>query len=83
MPTLDQSTTTASSTIHSSKTPRLGLTGPRQADDARGRRTLRAEGNCRGYPHQFGSNATRAERSVEDVDFSTDLMRLATGGGSH
>lgn len=33
-----------------------------------------------GYQHQFGGNATRAERSVTDVDFSTDLMRLATGG---
>lgn len=33
-----------------------------------------------GYQHQFGGNATRAERSVDDVDFTTDLMRLATGG---
>jgi FMN reductase len=33
-----------------------------------------------GYQHQFGGNATNAERSVADVDFSTDLMRLAAGG---
>ncbi|MFI6060095.1 hypothetical protein [Streptomyces sp. NPDC051286] len=33
-----------------------------------------------GYSHQFGGNATRAERGVEDVDFSTDLMRLTAGG---
>jgi FMN reductase len=36
--------------------------------------------NWGGYQHQFGSNATGAERSVADVDFDTDLMRLATGG---
>jgi FMN reductase len=41
-----------------------------------------AEGNWDGYQHQFGGNATRAQRSVDDVDFSTDLMRLAAGGGS-
>jgi FMN reductase len=33
-----------------------------------------------GYRHQFSGNATNAERSVADVDFSTDLMRLAAGG---
>ena len=33
-----------------------------------------------GYQHQFAGNATNAERSVADVDFSTDLMRLAAGG---
>ncbi|MFB6704089.1 CE1759 family FMN reductase [Streptomyces sp. NPDC056333] len=33
-----------------------------------------------GYQHQFGGNATRAEHTVEDVDFTTDLMRLAAGG---
>ncbi|MGS2645436.1 CE1759 family FMN reductase [Streptosporangium sp. LJ11] len=33
-----------------------------------------------GYQHQFGGNATRAERSADDVDFTTDLMRLAAGG---
>jgi FMN reductase len=33
-----------------------------------------------GYNHQFGGNATRAERSATDVDFTTDLMRLAAGG---
>jgi FMN reductase len=36
--------------------------------------------NWGGYQHQFGGNATGAERSVADVDFDTDLMRLATGG---
>lgn len=33
-----------------------------------------------GYQHQFSGNATRAERGAADVDFSTDLMRLAAGG---
>jgi FMN reductase len=40
-----------------------------------------AESNWDGYQHEFGGNATRAQRSVDDVDFSTDLMRLAAGGG--
>lgn len=34
-----------------------------------------------GYHHQFSGNATRSERAADDVDFSTDLMRLAAGGG--
>ena len=34
-----------------------------------------------GYQHQFSGNATRAERDAADVDFDTDLMRLAAGGG--
>jgi FMN reductase len=38
--------------------------------------------NWTGYQHQFGGNATRAERSAADIDFDTDLMRLATGGRS-
>ncbi|QAY72236.1 NADH-dependent FMN reductase [Agromyces protaetiae] len=33
-----------------------------------------------GYQHRFAGNATRAERSAADVDFDTDLMRLAVGG---
>ena len=33
-----------------------------------------------GYQHQFGGNATGAARTLADVDFDTDLMRLATGG---
>ena len=41
-----------------------------------------ADSNWDGYQHQFGGNATRAHRSVEDVDFDTDLMRLAAGGSS-
>ena len=40
-----------------------------------------AEDGWRGYQHQFGGAATRAERTVADVDFGTDLMRLAAGGG--
>ena len=32
------------------------------------------------YQHQFAGNATRAERGAPDVDFDTDLMRLAAGG---
>ncbi|MGO4301276.1 CE1759 family FMN reductase [Leifsonia sp. RAF41] len=34
------------------------------------------------YKHQFSGNATLAERTASDVDFSTDLMRLAAGGQS-
>jgi len=41
-----------------------------------------ADGNWAGYQHQFAGNATRAERSAPDVDFTSDLMRLAAGGGS-
>lgn len=33
-----------------------------------------------GYQHTFGGNATRSEKGTADVDFSSDLMRLATGG---
>ena len=33
-----------------------------------------------GYQHQFAGNARRAERSAEDVDFDSPLMRLAAGG---
>lgn len=33
-----------------------------------------------GYQHEFGGNATRAEKETVDVDFGSDLMRLATGG---
>jgi FMN reductase len=40
-----------------------------------------ADSNWDGYQHEFGGNATRAKRSVDEVDFSTDLMRLAAGGG--
>ena len=40
-----------------------------------------AEANWAGYQHQFGGNAVRTQRSVDDVDFSTDLMHLAAGGG--
>ena len=32
------------------------------------------------YQHQFGGNAARAEQTADDVDFSSRLMRLATGG---
>lgn len=35
-----------------------------------------------GYQHQFAGNAAAAERSAADVNFDTDLMRLATGGSS-
>jgi FMN reductase len=33
-----------------------------------------------GYQHRFDGNATRAERTVGDVDFDTSIMRLARGG---
>lgn len=35
-----------------------------------------------GYQHQFAGNAAEAERSAADVNFDTDLMRLAAGGSS-
>jgi FMN reductase len=38
-----------------------------------------ADGGWGGYQHSFGGNATRAERTADDVDFDTDLMRLARG----
>ena len=33
-----------------------------------------------GYQHQFGGNATQAQRKAEDVNLDSDLMRLAAGG---
>lgn len=39
-----------------------------------------AEDQWGSYQHSFGSNATRAERTGDDVDLDTDLMRLARGG---
>jgi FMN reductase len=33
-----------------------------------------------GYRHSFAGNAAEAERAASDVDFDTDLMRLAAGG---
>jgi FMN reductase len=33
-----------------------------------------------GYQHEFGGNATRSEKETADVDFDSDLMRLAAGG---
>lgn len=39
-----------------------------------------ADDNWSTYQHQFAGNATRAQRSAADVDFDTDLMRLAAGG---
>jgi FMN reductase len=41
-----------------------------------------ADSNWSGYDHQFGGNAAKAQRSLDDVDFTTDLMRLATGGSA-
>ena len=32
------------------------------------------------YQHDFAGNATRADRSSEDLDFDSPLMRLAAGG---
>jgi FMN reductase len=32
------------------------------------------------YKHRFAGNATRAERTSGDLDFDSDLMRLAAGG---
>ena len=39
-----------------------------------------AAGNWARHQHVFGGNASSAERTIEDVDFDTDLMRLAAGG---
>jgi FMN reductase len=39
-----------------------------------------ADQNWAGYQHQFAGNSTRAERTVTDIDFDSDLMRLAAGG---
>ncbi|MBS1679635.1 MAG: NAD(P)H-dependent oxidoreductase [Actinobacteria bacterium] len=39
-----------------------------------------ADRNWSAHQHEFGGNATRAERTGADVDFDSDLMRLATGG---
>jgi len=33
-----------------------------------------------GYQHQFAGNASRAERTADDLDFDSPLMRLAAGG---
>jgi FMN reductase len=35
-----------------------------------------------GYQHEFAGNAARAERTADDVDFDSPLMRLAAGGGA-
>jgi FMN reductase len=39
-----------------------------------------ADRNWSVHQHEFGGNATRAERRSDDVDFDSDLMRLARGG---
>lgn len=39
-----------------------------------------ADGGWGGYQHSFAGHATRAEQGASDVDFDTDLMRLARGG---
>lgn len=41
-----------------------------------------ADDNWAAHDHEFGGNATRADRSGTDVDFDTDLMRLAAGGSA-
>ncbi|MFT4147550.1 MAG: NAD(P)H-dependent oxidoreductase [Micrococcaceae bacterium] len=38
-----------------------------------------AESGWSKYQHQFAGNATRSERTSEDTDFTTDLMKLARG----
>jgi FMN reductase len=37
-------------------------------------------GNWTRHEHAFGGSANGAVRTIEDVDFDTDLMRLAAGG---
>jgi FMN reductase len=39
-----------------------------------------ADDNWDDHQHQFAGNATRAVRSAPDIDFDSDLMRLAAGG---
>ncbi|GAA1033380.1 MULTISPECIES: CE1759 family FMN reductase [Amycolatopsis] len=39
-----------------------------------------ADSGWNGYQHTFGGQAVRAEKSAADLDFDTDLMRLAAGG---
>ena len=39
-----------------------------------------ADRNWSAHQHEFAGNATRSERTSADVDFDSDLMRLATGG---
>jgi FMN reductase len=39
-----------------------------------------ADRNWSAHQHEFGGNATRADRTAADVNFDSDLMRLATGG---
>jgi len=39
-----------------------------------------AESGWAGYQHQFAGNATRSDRGAADINFDTDLMRLAAGG---
>jgi FMN reductase len=39
-----------------------------------------ADRNWSAHQHEFGGNATRADRTGADIDFDSDLMRLATGG---
>lgn len=41
-----------------------------------------ADDNWSGYRHRFAGQATRAEQGATDVDFDTDLMRLAAGGSA-
>ncbi|MFC7362193.1 CE1759 family FMN reductase [Nocardioides astragali] len=41
-----------------------------------------AASNWDGYQHRFGGNATQAQRSIDGVDFSSELMRLAAGGSA-
>jgi FMN reductase len=41
-----------------------------------------ADDTWAGHQHQFAGNATRAARSSVDVDFTSDLMRLAAGGST-
>ncbi|MFC4563452.1 CE1759 family FMN reductase [Nocardiopsis mangrovi] len=47
-----------------------------------GIRTTIADSEWDGYQHRFAGNATRSQHTADDVDFDTDLMRLATGGTS-
>lgn len=41
-----------------------------------------AAANWSAHQHQFGGHAARAERSADEIDLDSDLMRLAAGGTS-
>lgn len=65
--------------------PELGARIDRVAGElthfvARGVGPAIADAGWNGYPHRFGGSATKGERTAEDVNLDSDMMRLAAGG---